>query len=111
MAIDDFVNFGKGRVSNYRYRFGYRSESHDTGKVKAFSVAILDEDLGDGTGKEVADLLREKQIPIGIIGLAHGKTPWADISINKSGLNELGFDKNELLAAMAKILLPAKPFG
>lgn len=52
-------------------------------RVRDFKVAILDSNLGDGSGEQIAKLLREKEIPIGIIGLATGKTPWADISFNK----------------------------
>lgn len=72
--------------------------------VKDFKAAVLDGNLGDGNGKEIAVLLRTSQLPISIIGLASENTPWADAYVSKVGSDKTGFEKNELLSTLAELI-------
>lgn len=64
-----------------------------------FTVAILDNRLDKGSGKEIAVMLREKQLSIGIIGLADEETSWADVSLMKNG-----FKAGRLLQTVTELL-------
>jgi len=64
-------------------------------QIKRFDVSILDEDLGDGKGEQIATLLRKSGYQIGVIGLSKRATPWADVSLNKGD-----FDIDQLRSAV-----------
>src|SRR3989338_1117480 len=67
--------------------------------LQGVGVSILDGDLGDGTGAEIAGLIRQSQLAIGIIGLSAGNSPWADASLSK-----LSFDAEDLKATVDRFL-------
>jgi DNA-binding response OmpR family regulator len=67
--------------------------------IAGIDVSILDGDLGDGTGAELAGLIRQSGLPIAIIGLSAGKTPWADTSLTK-----FSFDTDQLRESLQKLL-------
>lgn len=66
--------------------------------IQGINVSILDGDLGDGSGAEIAKLNRESKLATGIIGLSGGSTPWADVSLNKGK-----FDKSALCEAVTSL--------
>lgn len=69
-------------------------------QASKFTVAILDNRLGNGRGEEIANLLRRvERLSIGIIGLASEETPWADIGLKKNA-----FEADELLQTVAELL-------
>lgn len=64
-----------------------------------FEQAVLDNRLGDGTGAEIAALLRAANDAVRIIGLSTDDTPWANIHLYK-----VGFDRTKLAAALESTL-------
>ena len=67
--------------------------------IQDIEVAILDGNLEDGNGEDVAALSRNSKLSIGIIGLSDNLTTWADVSLDKTD-----FERDQLLATVAKLI-------
>ena len=49
------------------------------------TVAIIDQNLPDGSGDEVARLIREKYPEVWIVSFGHKEQKWGDINLSKEG--------------------------
>jgi DNA-binding NtrC family response regulator len=76
--------------------------------IQGIHISILDGDLGDGKGGEIAKLIRDSKLAIGIIGLSGGSTPWADVSLDKLDFDEIALCEAVTMLSKKTTQLPVQ---